>query len=841
VFGRIAERCLPLAQGWSWTRCEPGAAGEPSALGAAAWAPAEVPGTIARELAARGELDLSNPPDLDAHDYWYRCPVPRMHGPGRWVLVFEGLATHVDVWMDGELLLRAENMFRRYEVDVTPLVTRAARTLSLHFRALTPELKLRRSRPRWRTRLVAEQQLRWIRTTLLGKTPGFSPRCSVVGPYRPVWLEQRPFWSALDIHWTADVQTSGKVSLDFRLELADAQERPLTAELELHGNAVTRSAELPIADGSTLRLADRLLLNDVKLWWPHTHGAQPLSRARVRLRYPDTELAIELGSVGFRKLERAAQTGLSLVVNDVPVFCRGACWSTDDVVSLGRAPNVRATLELARAAGMNMLRVGGTGAYESDDFYAACDELGILVWQDFMFANMDYPVHDEGFAADVQQEARDVLSRLQGRACLGVLAGNSEVEQQVSMLGLAAEQAHSPFFHRQLPELSARLLPGVPYLSSTPSGGALPFQPSATVSHYYGVGAYLRPFSDVRQSNVKFAAECLAFANVPETSTIESFLGEHETPPTHPRWKERVPRDRGVGWDFEDVRDHYLEQLFGVSARTLRYSDVPQYLSLSRATSAEVMERVFSELRRPGSSCRGGLVWTLKDLWPGAGWGVVDALGMPKAAYYALKRVFAPVALLITDEGLNGYALHVVNDTPEALDATLEFSLLREQKVTVASGSALLHVAPHGSASHESEALLGRFTDATYSYRFGPASADVAYARLKRLRDGAVLARAFAFPLGVPGARSTSIDLMAELDLDPLQVRVSSPSLAAFVTLDVPGFLPSDNYFHLAPDEPRSIALEPVTQAAVLRRGWVKALNGSNSLSIRFPDEHGAR
>ncbi len=841
MYGRIAEHRVLLAEGWSWTRCEPGTISEPRALGAASWERAEVPGTIAHEQRLRGALDLSNPPDIDAHDYWYRCPLPRVHGAGHWVLVFDGLATHVDVWLDDELLLRAENMFRRYEVDVTPLVTRAERTLTLRFRALTPELKLRRSRPRWRTRLVQEQQLRWMRTTLLGKTPGFCPALSPVGPYRPVWLEHRPFWSACEIDWRAAVQSNGKVTLDFRLDLADAQAAPLAAELELEGAAVTQRSRLAIDQGSTLRLSERVQLGGVALWWPHTHGAQPLSLARVRLRYPNAEIVLELGSVGFRKLERAPGPGFGLVVNDVPVFCRGACWNTEDIVNLGHAPNVRATLDLARAAGMNMLRVGGTAAYENDAFYSACDELGILVWQDFMFANMDYPIHDEGFAAEVQQEARHVLSRLQARPCLSVLVGNSEVEQQATMLGLPEEQAQSPLFYRLLPELAAQLAPGVPYLPSTPSGGALPFQPSATVSHYYGVGAYLRPFSDVRQSNVKFASECLAFANVPENTTIESFLSDLQTPPTHPRWKERVPRDRGVGWDFEDVRDHYLEELFGVSARTLRYSDVPHYLSLSRATSAAVMERVFSELRRPGSSCRGGLVWTLKDLWPGAGWGVVDALGVPKAPYYALKRVFAPVALLLTDEGLNGYALHVLNDTPEPLAATLEFSLLREHKLVVASGSIDVQVPPFGSVSHESDALLGRFTDATYSYRFGPASADVVYARLKRRNDSTVLARAFAFPTGVPGARPGPVEVTAELHLDPLHVRVSSATFAAFVALEVPGFMPSDNYFHLAPDEQRSIALEPMTAAAVLRRGWVKALNGTSSLSIRLPDEWSGR
>src|SRR6185437_12849898 len=179
---------------------------------------------------------------------------------------------------------------------------------------------------------------------------------------------------------------------------------------------------------------------------------------------------------------------------------------------------------------------------------------------------------------------------------------------------------------------------------STPWGGDLPFRPDRGVAHYYGVGAYRRPLEDARRAEVKFAAECLAFANLPDEPT---------------EWKAGVPRDVGAGWDFEDVRDHYLRELFALDPVALRSTDPERYLELSRQVSGEVMAEVFGEWRRAGSTCHGGLVLWLPDVRPGAGWGVLDHRGSPKVAYHNLRRVLRPVAVWSTDEGLDGIVAHV--------------------------------------------------------------------------------------------------------------------------------------------------------------------------------------
>jgi len=219
-------------------------------------------------------------------------------------------------------------------------------------------------------------------------------------------------------------------------------------------------------------------------------------------------------------------------------------------------------------------------------------------------------------------------------------------------------------------------------------------------------------------SGVRFASECLAFANVPDETPIAL---------RDPRWKERVPRDSGAEWDFEDVRDHYLARLHEVDPAALRASEPDRYLELSRQVTGEVMAAALTEWRRPGSSCRGALILMLRDLWPSPGWGVIDSDGRPKSALRALAPVLAPVAVLICDEGLNGLFIHVINDGPEELADTLEVELLGAGAPEVVKRDVV--VEPHSTETVSLDALLNGFRDVGWVYRFGPPSIDSVTAR----------------------------------------------------------------------------------------------------------------
>ncbi len=172
----------------------------------------------------------------------------------------------------------------------------------------------------------------------------------------------------------------------------------------------------------------------------------------------------------------------------MPVFCRGAVWTNADLLNLSSSRETyRPLLEKARDAGMNMLRIGGTMLYESRAFLELCDELGLLVWQDFQFANYDYPVKDAAFVAEVEAELRDQLDESMGSPSLAVLCGGSEIYQQGAMMGLSEDRWKGPLCEEILPAIAAELRPDVPYAANSPCGGVLPFSPNDGIAHYYGV------------------------------------------------------------------------------------------------------------------------------------------------------------------------------------------------------------------------------------------------------------------------------------------------------------------------------------------------------------------
>jgi beta-mannosidase len=839
-----AHRRIELTGGWELCSTDPDAGVDPAMLVTLCpvWRSAAVPGTVAEHLRRAGSLDLDHVPNFDDRDWWYRCEFDAEPNatPGTRVLRFDGLATLADVWVNDQPVLASDDMFIAHEVDVSG-VLRERNTLVIRFRSLTAALTTRRPRPRWRTKLVEHQQLRWMRTTLLGRMPGWSPPVRAVGPWRVVTLESRDFIAVEngDVRPVWDEQGAAvETSLTIR-ELGGARVQAATL---LVGDE--RCQLRVVSAEGQVELSGSMRLLGAKPWWPHTHGDQPLYDARLVVATDRGDATIELGALAFRSITvTTADGGFTVVVNGTPVFCRGACWTTPDIVTLG-ATSARydALVESARDAGMNMLRVGGTMTYEADAFYDACDRLGVLVWQDFMFATMDYPVADAAFMRTVECEVTVNLARLRRHACLAVLCGGSEVEQQAAMLGVPSEQWGRKLFHEQLPAWCEQSAPRVPYWPSSPSGGALPFHTDVGVSHYYGVGAYMRPLEDARRSNVRFAAECLGFANVPEQSVIDSILPAGESPVHHPRWKARVPRDHGAGWDFEDVRDHYLEALFGVHPMRLRYADMERYLALSRVVTGEVMARTIGEWRRGDSSCSGALIWFLQDLWPGAGWGLLDATGRPKPAYYAVKRAMQPVALAITDEGTNGLHVHVANDRACDLAGVVRIALFRDGRVCTDSGSAAVTVPARGSACLGADAMLGRFYDVAYAYRFGAPGHDLVVATLHDA-TGVRIADAFHSPLGLTSRRGDDVGLAADVERrtdGSVALVVRSERFAQFVAVDAGDAVPDDNYFHVAPGDARLVTFQAASSAR-LTEIVVQPLNASDGVRVSVPAVSSAR
>jgi beta-mannosidase len=309
---------------------------------------------------------------------------------------------------------------------------------------------------------------------------------------------------------------------------------------------------------------------------------------------------------------------------------------------------------------------------------------------------------------------------------------------------------------------------------------------------------------------VRFASECLGFANVPGDDTLDLAVGAGELAVHHPRWKAGTPRDPGAGWDFEDVRDHYLQALFGVDPVRLRSSDMARYLALSRRASAEVMAEVFAGWRAAGSRCNGGLVWLFQDLVPGAGWGIRDACGRPKAAFHHLRRAWAPQTLFLLDDGLNGARVHVVNDAPAPLDVRVAISACRYGGPVVRTGSTALTVGARRTCERSVDAILGGFLDTTYAYRFGPPAMDYVHAALTSGDEGRWIADAFLFAQGRPVSVERDVGLVAELETLPgsdALLRLETRDFAHSVEIRSPGHEPADNYFHLAGGTRREVLL----------------------------------
>lgn len=793
---------------------------------------AQVPGTVASALRAAGQWSFDSVKDFDDKDYFYRVSFPTepvAAGESLW-LCFDGLATLCDVWLNGEHLLRSENMYVAHQLEVGSKLF-AQNELVLKFSSLNVALGARRPRPRHRTRLVEKQQLRWFRTTFLGRMPSWTPPVVAVGPWRAVRLERRRGLS-LDRLQLEPFIDEGGAHVRVHVELS----RVHTVIQSVTLRVGAQFAELSPDSAQATTFAGELVLTSFERWWPNGHGPQTRYPAELVIATSDGEQRFELDPIGFRSIEQNPRAdGFGLLVNGVELRCRGACWTPTDVVSLNDEASTVQAVAQAHAANMNMLRVGGTMIYESDAFYEECDRRGILVFQDYMFANCDYPVEDAAFLAEVRREAEQLLERTRARACLAVLCGGSEVEQQISMLGLPKEAWKPPLFERELRAISNERRPDLPYLSSSPTGAGLPFQADSGVTHYYGVGAYLRPLEDARRAEVKFASECLAFANIPERQTLEPLL-DGKAPFHDPRWKARVPRDNGPGWDFDDVRDFYVKLLFGVDPVLVRYQDPERALALGRVASGEVMARTLLEWRRAASSCRGSLIWLFRDLWPGAGWGIVDANGVPKAAYYAVRRALAPRVVFLSDEGVNGLTAHVINDSAEPLSGQLELTLWRTSTTTVvARGAASVSVAPFSTWQLASADLFDHFFDLTHAYRFGPPAYDVAVATLKS-PEGAPLTEDTHYFVGqLPSHQHPDVGLSASavaLD-ESIDLRVSATSFAQSVSIDVPGYVADDSYFHLSPGQERSVRLQR-RLASAKPRGHVQALNGHVVKQIRF-------
>lgn len=809
---------------WTCLATEPNTVVDPKNLPSdAEWLRARVPGTAAGALADSGVTDWATH-DVDALDWWFVTTValtPDGSGTGTPLrLELDGLATLATVWVDGLEVARSRSMFAPVIAEIH--AASAQVSIAIRFESVAGRLAKRMPRGRWRSSMIAQQGLRHIRTTLLGRAPVYGTLPQVVGPWRPIRLLVDPKLTDV-VCRTAVVGTSGVATVTAR---SSGPGQSVVVELgsirrEFISNGTAFEATIEVADAPR--------------WWPHTHGEPFLHPLRV---FADGDLVHE-SAVGFRTIEvdRTAG-GFDLSINGVDVFCRGVCWTPLDPVRLtSDSDALYASLQRIRDAGMNMVRVVGTLVYEQTEFWSHCAQLGILVWQDVMLATTD-PPEDAEFTADLDAELAALFGSLSGNPALTVVSGGSETLQQPTMLGLPAAQQSITALERTVPEALTRFLPGTPYVLSSPSSenGDVHTHSSTGVAHYFGVGGYLRPLFDVRSARVRFAAECLAFSIPPERRAVERFFGSANPAGHAPDWKAAVPRDRGASWDFEDVRDHYVRQLFGVDPHMVRRSDPERYLDLGRAAVSELIGACLVHWRRTASSCAGALVLMARDFEPGAGWGLLDVDGMPKAPWFAAARASAPVAIVIEDDGLDGLTLEVVNDSPVVIDGELRVVVHTETGPSSAASSSAVSVDPHSSLVRSLDSLMGGFQDFNHAHGFGVRTYDAVVAELVD-SDGRRCA-SITFVIG-GAARPQQFDIglraeVVESASGGWEIEISTAATAQYVCVEFDDGEPSDSWFHLAAGQIRRIAVQNAATDRV-PSGRIRALNSAKGARIEPP------
>jgi beta-mannosidase len=779
---------------WQFVRCAPDAYSHPDELGECWCDAAEV--AVPASLAA-----ASGTAEPDDYDWWLRC---RFEADEPTSVVFRGLTFPAQVFLDGAHVADCESMFLPVAIECGP----GSHELTVRCGSLNAWLRTRRPRGRWRSSLVAAPGLRWARTTLIGRAPVYGNIAAAVGIWRPV--VKVPVARQTRFTIGADAR-SGVVRVSGHTGASDGT----SVDLEVHSPTgdVGAVASSRVSEG---RFDADFRVDSPQLWWPRGYGPQNLYHLTVKLAWEPAGHRC----FGFRSvLVTTEQQGFAIHVNGVLVFCRGVTWSPPDALHLNVSQSVMRDHTAAFAdAGANMVRVVGGLVYEQDDFWESCAEQGLLVWQDAMLATSDPPPEVSTLIA---RELASVLDSVSGNPALVVVSGGSETLQQPEMLGMSPADSPIDVIDTLLPDVVAthsdahyvRSSPSQPPGDTTTSEG-LAIRPDTGVAHWFGVGGYLRPIADVRSAGVSFAAECLAFANPPIPEAVERHFGSAAVAGHDPRWKAGVPRDRGSSWDFEDVRDFYVGQVFGEDLLATRRVDPERYLQLGRLAIAEAMRECFAYWRQADSRCAGALVLAAKDACPGAGWGLLDVDGAPKPALAVLARVWAPIAVVLGDAGLSGIRVDVHNDTADPLHGELVLIATNAVGVRTVEVTRDIVIEGHSSLTHTDTELSGVFRDLSHAFRFGPPVADAVEATARFdgvprvVRDVLVVyPRPGQVRAGLTAIATQRGELCWEL-------RVASDVALRYVCIDAPGWAPSDNYFHLVADCPYALELTRLGESA---------------------------
>ncbi len=611
--------------------------------------PAVVPGTVYTDLLQNGDMEdpfwkdneiRALPLMEDDYEYETRFELDGgFAGQDRILLRFDGLDTIADIYLNQRYIGKAFNMHRVWEYDVTGDIKEKENVL----------------------RIILHSPLKHIREEF--------EKCRTLGSEDAMdgFVHMRKAHCMFGWDWGAHLPDAGifrKVSLvgikGARLDSVYIRQEHTKDWVDLHlevpGEALYE-VEITDPDGMTSHYGDspkKISIERPMLWWPNGYGDQPLYTVKVTL-YADGEKAdVWERRIGLRtmtmKIEKD-QWGESFAheVNGVAIFAMGADYIPEDHL-IGRVTKetTRKLLEQCTAANYNTVRVWGGGYYPDDWFYDICDELGLVVWQDFMFACAVYELTPE-FKANIRQEFIDNIKRIRHHACLGLWCGNNEMEMFVEeghhwVTKKTEVRDYVIMYEQLIPEVLAEYDPQTFYWPASPSsGGAFdePNSPDRGDVHYWQVWHGNRPFSEYRKYYFRYASE-FGFQSFPSEKTIETFTDD--------------PKDMNI---FSYVMEKHQRQ-YGANGKIMNYlqqiylypTDFKTLIYASQLLQADAIRYGVEHFRRNRGRCMGAIVWQLNDCWPVISWSSIDYCGRWKALHYAEKRFFAPLMISCQEEGM---------------------------------------------------------------------------------------------------------------------------------------------------------------------------------------------
>ncbi|ESU21114.1 beta-mannosidase [Flavobacterium enshiense DK69] len=586
-------------------------------------------------------------------------------------LQFDGLDTYAEVVLNGKSILKADNMFRTWKVEVKKYLKLGENKLRVVFDSAVKKEK--KAAKKLSYTLPGDEKI-FTRKAQYQYGWDWGPRFVTAGIWKKVQLH---FWNSVtieNIKYEQKALTDEKAELIFDV-VVNSQN---TANYQLKINE--KSVPFQLKKGKN-NLKIGYEIRNPKRWWSNGLGEAYLYPFAVSLSDGTIVLANKELNIGLRTIELVQEKdnlGKSFYfkLNGVPVFMKGANYIPPDSFLPKTKDSVyKSIVKNAVDTNMNMLRVWGGGVYADDAFYDECDKNGILVWQDFMFACAMYP-GDKAFLENVKKEVVDNVNRLQNHPSLAIWCGNNENDEGWHNWGWQKQYKYSKkdstriwndykkLFHELIPKTLDSLLSKEKnlYWPSSPSiGWGRKESLLQGDSHYWGVWWGMEPFEIYKKKVGRFMSE-YGFQGMPDVKTFKSFANESDLNLASQAVKNHQKHPTG----YQTIQT-YMERDYKVPKK---FED---YVYVSQLLQAEGMKTAIETHRRAKPYCMGSLYWQLNDCWPVTSWSSVDYFGNGKAFHYQSKRSFEQILISVTEED-NQYKLYVINDelTPKKGKLQLE-------------------------------------------------------------------------------------------------------------------------------------------------------------------------